>query len=187
VARIDELLRNYERQVALPWPSRLAGPQRVWFAIYDKNDERRLRARVPDFELKTRQAGHGWVLHDFSDSFARWMAGRNYRDRYFANPELLASALEDFRETTVRELQAVLASERAGQESVVAVQGVGCLFGFVRVSELISAVERDIRGRLLVFFPGEYDNKAYRLLDARAGWDYLAVPITAYNQGASLE
>jgi len=40
-------------------------------------------------------------------------------------------------------------------------------------------VESSIRGRLLVFFPGEYENNNYRLLDARDGWNYLAVPITA--------
>jgi hypothetical protein len=32
---------------------------------------------------------------------------------------------------------------------------------------------------LLVFFPGQFDNNNYRLLDARDGWNYLAVPITA--------
>jgi hypothetical protein len=29
-----------------------------------------------------------------------------------------------------------------------------------------------------VFFPGVYENNNYRLLDARDGWNYLAVPIT---------
>lgn len=40
-------------------------------------------------------------------------------------------------------------------------------------------VEDAIRGRLLVFFPGEYQENHYRLLDARDGWNYHAVPITA--------
>jgi hypothetical protein len=39
-------------------------------------------------------------------------------------------------------------------------------------------IERDFRGRVVVFFPGEYENSNYRLLDARDGWNYLAVPIT---------
>ena len=34
-------------------------------------------------------------------------------------------------------------------------------------------------GRLLVFFPGSYENNNYRLLDGYDGWNYLAVPITA--------
>jgi hypothetical protein len=64
--------------------------------------------------------------------------------------------------------------------TVVAVSGAASLFGLVRVSSLIDEVAGDIRGRLVVFFPGSYDEKSYfRLLDARDGWDYLAVPITA--------
>ena len=33
--------------------------------------------------------------------------------------------------------------------------------------------------RLLVFFPGSYEDNNYRLLDGYDGWNYLAVPITA--------
>ena len=62
---------------------------------------------------------------------------------------------------------------------LLAALGVAGLFGFIRVSELMDAVDDAIRGRLLVFFPGEYDGNIYRLLDARDGWNYLAVPITA--------
>lgn len=186
MAKIDDLLSNYARQVAMPWDRKLAGPQRVWFAVYDKADERRLRARIGDFELRTKEAGHSWVLHDFSDTFAIWMAGRKYRDSYFENPEHLESALVSFRELVVQQLQAVLTQPTVDHDTLVAVQGIACLFGFVRVSDVVNAVEASIRGRLLVFFPGEYANNNYRLLDARDGWNYLAIPITPY-QGASLE
>jgi hypothetical protein len=186
VAKIDDLLSNYGRQVAMPWDRKLAGPQRVWFAVYDKTDERRLRARMGDFELRTKEAGHPWVLHDFSDAFAVWMAGRKYQDSYFENPELLESALVGFRDTVIQQLQGVLTRPGVDHNTLVAVQGIACLFGFVRVSEVVNAVEGNIRGRLLVFFPGEYANNNYRLLDARDGWNYLAIPITPY-QGGSLE
>jgi hypothetical protein len=42
----------------------------------------------------------------------------------------------------------------------------------------LQKIESHIRGRLVVFFPGVYDQNAYRLLDARDGWNYLATPIT---------
>jgi hypothetical protein len=45
----------------------------------------------------------------------------------------------------------------------------------------MNEIERDIRGRVVVFFPGEYENNNYRLLDARDGWNYLAVPITLHE------
>ena len=186
MAKLDSLLQNYERQVAMPWDHKLAGAQRVWFVVHDKADERRVRTRVADFELRTKQAGHGWRLIDFSNTFAQWMAKRKYRDSYFEEPNLLASAMGDFLAHAVEELRAVLTHESVDQNTVVAVQGIASLFGFLRVSDLVHAAERDIRGRLMVFFPGEFENNNYRLLDARDGWNYLAIPITAY-QGASRE
>ena len=61
--------------------------------------------------------------------------------------------------------------------------GVGALFGLTRLSRVIKLVEPDIRGRLAIFFPGTYDRNNYRLLDARDGWNYLAVPITLHGTG----
>jgi hypothetical protein len=49
------------------------------------------------------------------------------------------------------------------------------------VSDLVQGVAGRICGRMLVLFPGEYENNPYRLLDAGDGWNYLAVPITAHQ------
>jgi hypothetical protein len=65
-----------------------------------------------------------------------------------------------------------------GTDTVVAIAGVAALFGFLRISEILPLVEDHIRGRLLVCFPGVYEQGNYRLLDARDGWNYHAVPIT---------
>ena len=43
---------------------------------------------------------------------------------------------------------------------------------------------RDLGGRLLVFFPGSREGNVYKLLDAREGWNYLATPITASDDGS---
>ena len=56
--------------------------------------------------------------------------------------------------------------------------GAGSLFGFAHVSGVIIDLEESIRGRLLVFFPGEYERNVYRFMDARDGFNYMAVPIT---------
>ena len=64
-------------------------------------------------------------------------------------------------------------------DSVVAVLGLASLFDFMRVSSLIDRVEDTVRGRLLVFFPGEYQRNIYRFMDARDGFNYMAVPITS--------
>ena len=63
--------------------------------------------------------------------------------------------------------------------TVFALTGVGGLYGVGRVSDLISAIEAQVVGRLLCFFPGQHSENSYRFLDARDGWNYLAVPITS--------
>jgi hypothetical protein len=79
-------------------------------------------------------------------------------------------------------IRGVLNAGDAGEETVVAVHGVASLFGFTRVSSVLKEAVKDIRGRLLIFFPGEYEDNKYRLLDAGDGWNYLAVPITLHDR-----
>lgn len=177
MGRIDRLVERYRSHIALPWRKDLAGPERTLFVVYDKSDERRLRARRTLFELATRNAGHGWTECDLTPAFAEWMAHTEYRDRYFESPEDLDLKLEDdFLGHVAGRVREALVG--ADDDSVVAVFGVASLFGFVRVSELMKTIEQDVRGRILVFFPGEHETGNYRLLDARDGWNYLAVPIT---------
>ena len=63
--------------------------------------------------------------------------------------------------------------------TVLAVYGVASLFGFLKISEMLPLIEGAVKGRLLMFFPGVYEQNNYRLLDARDGWNYHAFPITA--------
>jgi len=55
-------------------------------------------------------------------------------------------------------------------------------FGLTRASSLIDKVVGNIPGRLLVTFPGVHRGGIYRLLDARDGWNYLAVPIPSTDR-----
>ncbi len=179
MAGIEGLLRSYEKYVSIPWESQLAGAQKVWFAVYNPMDERRLRTRLGEFEQATRQAQHHWRHCDLTPLFAQWMASHRYRDSYFAKPESLTMALTKFETYVAETLRAVLAEEDVDEHTLVAVSGVASLFGLTRVSSVIDAVNETIRGRLLVFFPGERDGTNYRLLDAPGSWNYLAIPITA--------
>ncbi|MBA7556966.1 hypothetical protein ES705_49694 [subsurface metagenome] len=47
------------------------------------------------------------------------------------------------------------------------------------IQEVVDELAPLVSGRLLVFFPGSFENNNYRLLDGYDGWNYLAVPITA--------
>ncbi|HEX5500322.1 MAG TPA: BREX protein BrxB domain-containing protein, partial [Thermomicrobiales bacterium] len=178
MSAMDDLLAAYEARLKLPWDQSLAGAQRIWFVVYDPALERRLRLHLGDFENATAQAGHGWRRIDLTDAFADWMAAHKRRDAYFREPDKAKYALDQFASALKERL--LSAVNDAGANDVVAVSGVAALFGLVRVSPLIGAVAGSVRGRLVVFFPGQYDERSYfRLLDARDGWDYLAVPITA--------
>ena len=182
MGKIEDLAAAYHRHVSAPWQRTLSGAQRVMLVVYEKETERALRARVGEFEQATSRAGHGWKLVDCSKWFSEWMARDEYRDAYFESPDLLAMKLDgEFKREITQRLEAELS--QTDDNTVVALLGVASLYGFVRVSGLIHDVERSIRGRLVVFFPGTKNENNYRLLDARDGWNYLANGITLHSEG----
>ncbi len=184
MARIEDLADRFGRHIATPWQRTVSGAQRVVMLVYDKELERTLRARKVAFETATRQAGHDWHELDISEAFAAWMAADDYREEYFAAPEDLQLKLQaEFPEYVAERLRAILNGPDVTYDSVVALFGVGALFGFARLSHILKMVESDIKGRLVVFFPGHLERSNYRLLDARDGWNYMAMPITLHGDG----
>lgn len=185
-SKVAKLVAAYRQHLSVPWQGGLAAIQRVIFAVYDKTDELRLRANVDEFALVTQQAGKKWLLLDVTNAFPQWMAAQEYRDAYFESPEDLAGYQSGELTEFVADLTAKLKAEIegvAGPDTVVALLGVGALFGLGRVSSLVEGIKDAVEGRLLVFFPGEHhpENHTYRLLDARDGWNYLAVPLMAQD------
>jgi hypothetical protein len=181
VSYVDDLIATYEKFVGLPWPQSVAPPQRVWMAVYPPKHERRMRLNLKEFENATIRAGHSWSSIDITNSFETWMAQHEYSDAYFDEPELLDSALPAFFEELVAQVRVEL-DRYDDPAGVVGLVGAGALFGLgdsVKVSALMSEVNASIAGRLLVFFPGSQEQNNWRLLDARDGWDYMAVAITS--------
>lgn len=182
MGRIENLAARYRGHIDAPWQRNLAGDQKTVFVVYPKTDERKLRARLDLFEMATSSTGHTWRLVDLTDSFAKWMAQTDYRDVYFEEPDTLTMKLRsDFVQYVANRIREGLTAEGVTEDTVVAVLGVASLFGLTRVSLVLKDVVKDIRGRLVVLFPGEFEDNNYRLLDARDGWNYLAVPITLHN------
>ena len=182
MSKVAKLLNVYREHIAVPWQPGLAGIQRVIFAVYDPHDELRMRANLVEFEIATKAAGHSWQLIDITDAFPTWMAGQRYRESYFENPEdldgYISGQVAGFNQDLEQALRKKIA-EGADANTVTALLGVGSLFGLTRVSHVVEKIADAIPGRLLVFFPGEYANNNYRLLDARDGWNYMAVPLVA--------
>jgi hypothetical protein len=178
MSAIDRLLSNYSRQVRLPWAANTSGKQRVWFAVYPPAEERRVRARLPQFEALTLEANHGWTTVDLTRLLPEWISAHEYREAIFEQPEHF-SANNELEVLAAGRVRQACSREEADASSVVAVTGLAALFDFMRVSRLIERVEDNVRGRLLVFFPGEYAGNVYRFMDARDGFNYMAVPITS--------
>jgi len=179
MSRLKQLLRNYASHIAVPWRHDAAPGQRVIFCVYNERDERHLRSRIEEFELETRRAGHSWCRVDLTPTFAQWLAAQRYARKYFAQPELISNLLPKYQQYLTQRFAELTDQMQPDEDSVVAVYGVGALFGLLRVRDVVDRFAPQVPGRLVVFFPGSFENDNYRLLDGYDGWNYLAVPITA--------
>jgi len=177
MSKVDTLIANFREFIKTPWQD-VAPDQRVIFCVYDPSDERHLQTKIDEFELAARHVEHGWVEFDLTGRFEQWLASEKYSESYFANPELMETVTSQFLKTLVEQFQQIV-DDKADSASIVCLRGVGTLFGLLKVKAVIDAIAPHVPGRLLVFFPGSFDNNNYRLLDAYDGWNYLAVALTS--------
>ena len=178
MSEIEDLIKRYERYVKLPWGpisllahrgsgSPFMTPVRSAVCVYVSGSFR-LRRPMPV------TSGAWWTS---PTSFAEWMANQDYMDAYFERPEFMELALADFSDAVAEQVRQALNKTDLDEDTVVALFGLASLFGLARVAELIAKVDSEIPGRLLAFFPGQRDGSNWRLLNARDGWNYHAVPI----------
>ena len=179
-SNVADLIRAYEKVVNVPWAETLSGQERIWFLVYDPDMQRKVDFRIGDFENSTRKTGKNWVSISFKDCFPKWMANHEYRDEYFEEPDVLVDQLEsDFKIFATNHTIDKIKNLNIDENTVVAFTDVASLFGFTKLSDILNDIAREVKGRLLVFFPGEFERNQFRLLNARDGWSYLARPITA--------
>jgi hypothetical protein len=177
VSKIKRLLQSYASHIQVPWRE-VAAAQRVIFCVYPQADELRLRVKIDEFELATKNAGHGWEVFDLTDTFARWLTSGRYAEKWFKQPQLIASILPKYQDYLVAQFLDFLAQSNPSDNDAVALTGVGSLFGFLKVRDVVQKLSGLVHGRLVVFFPGSFEDNNYRLLDGYDGWNYLATPIT---------
>ena len=177
------ILERLKEHLALSWPDNVSPRERVVMVVYQPSDERKLRRLIEsgEFSSEIKTTGHGWVEHDLAPDFSSWLANYEYRDRYLARPERLwddSGNVRGLNEYLIAKIAESTADMTAND--VLALIGGGGLFGLHSVSNLVEQIENYVPGRLVIFFPGEHDakNNSYRLLGAKDGWGYLAVPIT---------
>lgn len=174
---VDDLLGQFRRQVSLPWSRDTARDYRVWIMHYDRGLERRIQGRLNEFETVAGQCGHGWASLDLASLVGPWFAAHDLFEGLAAQPDELPGLLPDFEAHVVATVRGRLRG--LAEQDILVLCGAGALFGLLRVSSLTETVAPDIKGRLLLLFPGRHDDGVYRLLDARDGWSYRAIPIPA--------
>jgi hypothetical protein len=179
-SKIDQLISAYESVVNEPWASSLSGQERIWFLVYDPLEQRKVDLRIGDFETTTIKAQKRWISISLKNCFPLWMSKHDYKEEYFNDPDSLVDQLEaEFKQFAIDFLIAEFEKHGTDDNTLIAVRDISSLFGFNRMSDVLSGCSNSFKGRMLLFFPGEYDKNQYRLLDARDGWNYLARPITA--------
>jgi len=178
--RIDQLRDNYRSHIQMPLRPGLPASQRVWFAVYPAEDERRIVNRIDEFEILTNEAGHPWFRIDLKGSLARWLESVDEDERadWFRHPDdIELYAKTEWKSVLTEFFRHEAARAEDPERTVFALTGLMDLFDYLHVSELIESLEQSFTGFLLVFFPGQKEDNTYRFLDARDGWNYLATPI----------
>jgi hypothetical protein len=181
VSKIKQLLTHYTSYIEVPWRDDSSAEERVVFCVYNEDDESRLRFSLGEFEIATKDAGHDWSCFDLTDTFAQWLAPQPYAKSYFNKPNLIQTLLPKYLQYLDEQFKHFIERNACNENTVIALKGVGSLFGLLKVKDLVDQLAPKSKGRLLVFFPGSYSSKDnnYRLFDAYDGWNYLAAPITA--------
>lgn len=179
ISKIDQLIAAFDKVVNEPWNNTLSGQEKVWFLMYEPSEQRKIDLRIGDFENSTKKAGKKWVEISLKNCFPTWMAAHDYKESYFQDPEALADSLNnEFKKYVIRFLKVEINNSIIDSNTLIAIKDISSLFGFTRMSDVINGCSSSLKGRMLIFFPGEFEKNQYRLLDARDGWDYLARPIT---------
>ena len=179
-SKIDQLLSAFELVVNESWATTLSGQERIWFLVYDPSEQRKIDLRLEDFETATMKSGRRWVLISLKKCFPSWMANHEYKEEYFDDPEILVDQLEvEFKQYAIQFLTSEIENQEVDDNTLIVIKDISSLFGFNRISDVLNGCSNAFKGRVLIFFPGEFENNHYRLLDARDGWSYLARPIIA--------
>lgn len=178
MSKVNALLKQFRGVMREPWASSLSGEEKVWFLVFDPSELRRVKFSLDEFEIATKDSGREWRLISLKHVFTDWMAQHEYKEAYFEGPEYIKDALEgDFKEFVLSYLNSQMEVKNS-ENTLVVLDDAAAIFGFLKLSEVINAISKNLKGRLMVLFPGEFSSNQYRLMDARDGWNYLARPIT---------
>lgn len=184
MSKIDSLIESYKRHISLPFRKERDLTQRTWIAVYPPEEELRLRSKVDEFEIATKANEYHWKSIDFTDSLADWLDSmpEQKRKECLADDENTADIAKPLFMRFLAEKIKTSIEETPVEKvdkTVFAILGTMGIYDFAFISEVFECLSKNLPGNLLLFFPGEKEGNIYKFLNARKGWNYMAVPILA--------
>lgn len=184
MSKIDSLIDSYKRHISLPFRKERDLTQRTWIAVYPPEEELRLRSKIDEFEIATKENDYHWKTIDFTDSLAEWLDSmpEQKRKECLADDENTADIAKPlFMRFLAERIKNTIEETPAAKvdRSVFAIVGLMGIYDFAFISEVFESLSKNLPGNLLLFFPGEKEGNIYKFLNARKGWNYMAVPILA--------
>ena len=183
MSRLDRLIEQFGRHLGAPRPKVLSAAERVLLIVYEPPLERAVRGRASDFEAACGPARR-WVAVDLTSALADFLNDQPAAEREDlfgypeAAPQVFAADFPDYVGSRVQD-----AADRVGDGGVLAVTGVGSLFGACPLSAVLEKVEPPESGHLAVFLPGEDNPAGVRPLGGPPNWNYTATVITLSPAG----
>lgn len=184
--RVDSLIESYKRHISMPYRKEKSLTQRTWIAVYPPEEELRLRIKLGEFEILTKDNGYEWSGIDLSDAIADWLDSLDERKKQecLANDKDTEDTAESlFKRHLVKVIENAIGKQKAVDcdKTVFAITGSMGIYDLTFISDVFEDLHKDTPGNLLLFFPGEKEGNIYKFLNARKGWNYMAVPILANN------
>jgi hypothetical protein len=186
MSKIDSLIESYRRHISMPYRKEKDLTQRTWIAVYPPEDELRLRSKIDEFEIATKDSGHRWQTIDFNHAIADWLDSvpeQKKKECLADDANTTDLANPQFKKyLSNRILSCIQACPvEVVDKTVFAILGAMGIYDFAYISEVFEFLPKNLPGNLLLFFPGEKEENIYKFLNARKGWNYMAVPILAAN------
>ena len=180
--KVDSLIESYKRHISMPYRKEKSLTQRTWIAVYPPEEELRLRIKLDEFEILTKDNGYDWKAIDLMDAIADWLDSLDKRKKQ----ECLADDMDTaetadplFKRYLVKAIENAIGKQNAVDcdKTVFAITGTMGIYDLTFISDVFEDLHKDTPGSLLLFFPGEKEGNIYKFLNARKGWNYMAVPI----------
>lgn len=178
----EELVAEYSRFVELPWRRDPPVLDRL-LVLASPLGRAGIHLRLlGDLKRVTEEAGHRWVHLDLFVMLGRWAPSHHGVEEYWSDRQKAGELDELMQEIEVR-LEEAFRTERADDDTVVALDGVGSLVPYSRFADVLQRAASLVPGRLLAFVPRPEEDGPSRFLIGSDGWELLKETLDPTGSG----